>query len=114
MLPSLDSHSKHNIIYGKLNLSIPRPPPYKRKIWDYINAKCDQIRADLMKVNWQDLFFNLNVSEKSLLFPDMFLDIMTKHISNKIITCYEKGSPWITPGIKTAIRRNSRVFIENG
>ena len=37
-------------------LSIPRPPPYKRKIWDYNNAKSDQIRADPMKVNWQDLF----------------------------------------------------------
>ena len=63
VLPSLDSHSRHNIIYGKLNLSIPRPPPYKRTIWDCNNAKSDQIRVDLMKVNWQDLFFNLNVGE---------------------------------------------------
>ena len=35
---------------------------------------------------------------------------MAKHISNKIITCNEKDSPWITPEIKTAIRRNSRVY----
>ena len=110
VLSSLDSHSKHNIIYGILNLSIPRPPPYKRKIWDYKNAKTDQIRDELLKLNWQDLFFNLNVSEKSLLFTDIFLDIMAKHISNKIITCNEKDSPWITPEIKTAIRRNSRVY----
>ena len=43
-------------------------------------------------------------------FTDIFLDIMAKHISNKIITCNEKDSPWITPEIKTAIRRNSRVY----
>ena len=35
ILPSLDSHSKHNIIHGTLSINIPRPPPYKRKIWDY-------------------------------------------------------------------------------
>ena len=35
---------------------------------------------------------------------------MAKHISNKIITCNEKDSPWITPEIKTEIRRNSRVY----
>ena len=35
VMSSLDSHSKHNIIHGKLNLSILCPPPYKRKIWDY-------------------------------------------------------------------------------
>ena len=56
VLSSLDSHSKHNIIHGILNLSIPRPPRYKRKIWDYKNAKTDQIRDELLKLNWQDLF----------------------------------------------------------
>ena len=110
VLPSLDPHSKHNIIHGTLNINMPRPPPYKRKIWDYKTAKIDHIRADLLEVNWHELFHNLNVSEKSLLFTDVFLDIMAKHISNKIITCNEKDAPWITSEVKTAIRRNSKVY----
>ena len=28
VLSSLDSHSKHNIIYGTLNFHIPPPPPH--------------------------------------------------------------------------------------
>ena len=56
------------------------------------------------------MFLNLNVSVKSLLFTDVFLGIMTKRISNKIVTCNEKDAPWITPRLKTAIRRNSRVY----
>ena len=44
-----------------------------------------------------------------LLFPGVFLH-MTKHISNKIITCNDKDAPWITPQIKSAIKRNSRVY----
>ena len=35
VLPSLDTHSKHNIIYGSLNLHIPCPPPYKHSICIY-------------------------------------------------------------------------------
>ena len=47
------------------------------------------------------MFLNLNVNEKSLVFSDIFL---------KIVTCDNKDSPWITPKVKTAIRRNSRVY----
>ena len=39
-----------------------------------------------------------------------FLIIMVKHISHKVIICNEKDAPWITPQIKTAIKRNSRVY----
>ena len=80
VLPSLDLHSKHNIIHGALNVNIPPPPPpppppYKRKIWVYKTPKVDFIRNDL-NVNWLDLFYNLNVSEMSLLFSDVFLNII--------------------------------------
>ena len=64
VISSLDPHSKHNIIHGTLNASIPLPPPYKRKILAYKTAKIEQMRADLRSVNWHDLFLNLNVSEK--------------------------------------------------
>ena len=97
VLSSLDSHSKHNIIHGRLNISVLRPPLFKRKIWGYKKAKIDLIRADLQNVNWHDLFYNLNVNEKSILFTDVFLDIMNKHISSQIITCDEKDALWITP-----------------
>ena len=51
---------------------------------------------------------------KRLVFSDVFLDIMSKHISHKIITCNDKDAPRITPQVKTAIKRNSRGFTESG
>ena len=56
------------------------------------------------------MFINLNVSEKSLLFTDVFLDIISKNISSKIITCNKKYTPWITPIVKTAIKKNATVY----
>ena len=35
---------------------------------------------------------------------------MDRQISNKTITCNDKHSPWITSKVKTAIKRNSRVY----
>ena len=110
VLPSLDSHSKHNIIHGTLSINMPRPPSYRRKIWDYKSAKNDRICADLSNINWQDLFFNLNASEMSLIFTDVFLDIIARHTSSKIVKFNDKDAPWITPQVKTAIKRNSRVY----
>ena len=36
--PSLDDHCQRQIVYGKLNISIPHPLPYKRTIRDYSKA----------------------------------------------------------------------------
>ena len=113
VLQSLDPHSKHKIIYSTLNFHTPcppPPPPYKPKVWDYKTAKTNSIRKDLSNINWLTLFLNLNVNEMSLVFADTFLSILSQHISNKIITCNDKDAPWITPKVKSAIRRNSRVY----
>ena len=110
VLPSIDSHSKHNIVHGKLNFKFLSPPPYKRKVWNYRAAKVDLVRDQLDNVNWDDLFHNLNVNEMCLLFTDVFLGVMSTNISNKTITCNDKDAPWITTSRNTAIKRNSRVY----
>ena len=110
VLPSLDPHSKHNIIYGRINFSFPCPPPYKRKIWDYKSAKVENIRNEISGTDWNSLFFNLNVNEMTIVFTDIFVGLISKYVPNKIITCNDKDAPWITPKLKTAIRRNTRVY----
>ena len=46
----------------------------------------------------------------SLVFSDKLMEIFSKHISNKIITCIDRDAPWITPKLKPAIKRNTRVY----
>ncbi len=110
VLPSLDPHSKHNIIHGRLNFHSPSPPPYERRIWDYANANFELIRKNLSEMDWKSLFFRLNVDEMALVFTDTVLDIFSKNIPNKTVTCHDKDAAWITPQVKTAIKRNSRVY----
>ena len=93
VLPSIDSHSKHTIVHGKLNFKFPSPPPYKRKVWNYRAVKVDLIRGQLDNVNWNDLFHNLNVNEMCLFFTDVFWGVMSINISYKTITCNDKDAP---------------------
>ena len=51
----------------------------------------------------------MNANEMNV-FTDAFVEIISRHVPNKIITCNDKDAPWITPQIKTAIKRNSRVY----
>ena len=110
VLPSLDPHSKHNIIHGRLNFHTPSPPPYKRRIWDYNKAKIEDIRKILVETNWLSLFHRLSADEMALVFTDTVLDIFSRNIPNKIITCHDKDAAWITPQVKAAIKRNLRIY----
>ena len=110
VLPSLDPHSKHNIIHGSLNFHNPCPPPYKRKVWDYKTANTNLIRRELLNTDWKSLFVCLNTDQMTLLFTDTLLNIFSRHIYSKTITCNDKDAPWITREVKSAIRRNSRVY----
>merc|ERR1711973_355349 len=88
----------------------PSPPPYKRRIWDYNKAKIEEIRKNLIETNWNSLFHRLSANEMALVFTDMVLDIFSRNIPNKIVTCHDKDAPWITPEVKAAIKRNSRIY----
>ena len=103
-LPSTDPFCKHSIIYGKINLSLPSPPPYKRKIWQYYKANISQIRESLSLINWHFLFSDKNSDQMCELFQDKFLQIMNSFIPNKIATINEKHAPWVTSEVKTALR----------
>ena len=48
----------------------------------------------------------------SLVFTTTLLEILSRHISDKIIICNDKDAPWITHKIKSAIRHNSKVYLK--
>ena len=79
-------------------------------MWDYKTAKTNLIRKEVSDTDWKSLFFGLNAHEMVLVFTDTLLFIFSKYITNKIVTCNDKDAPWITPEVKSAIRRNSRVY----
>ena len=64
----------------------------------------------MSSTNWSSLFTDKSPDEMVDLFQDKLKAIMASHIPNKIKTFNERDAPWITPEVKTAIRKNKRVF----
>ena len=110
VISSLDPCCKHEIVHGKLNFSVPCPPPCKRLIWKYKKADSQAIKYSISLINWAKLLENKNADEATNTFSKIILDIMSKYIPNNNVTVNDADAPWITPQVKTAIKRNHRVF----
>ena len=103
---SLDNCCHLQIIHGKVNISIPSPPPFKRRIWDYAKANKDEIEECLNNIDWHYKLNNLSATNMVSEFTSAIMGVMSRFIRNKIITCNDKDPPWITPEIKTAIKQH--------
>ena len=80
---SLDNHCQHQIIRGKINISVPPPPPFKRKIWYYARAKKVQIKSAIENVDWPTIFFSgLDVDDMTELFTSTCGNIFSLYIPN--------------------------------
>ena len=70
IIPRSEKQSKHLIVHGKINFSVPSPPPYKRKIWDYSHANYANISAVLNNIDWVNIYFKKNVDEMTTFFSE--------------------------------------------
>ena len=105
LLPSSScDKSHHEIIYGKLNLAAPLPPPYKLRAWDYNEANHNLIKESLSNTNWEAIFENSTSDEAVKDFTNIILSTMSQFIPNKIITINECDPPWLTKSIKNKIK----------
>ena len=108
--PSLDDHCQHQLIYGKLNLTIPAPPPYKKTMWDYAKADTQTIRDRINGIDWESRFMGFGPNEMSEVFTATIYSILSSNIPNKVVKCNDKDAPWVTAEVNTAIRRKHRVY----
>ena len=101
--PSLDEHCQHQIIYGKLNISLPYPIPFKRTVWYYSQANVRKIRDTINSTDWKSKLSDPNPEHMPNIFTESLLSIFTNNIPNQVIKCNDKDPSWISSEIKTAI-----------
>ena len=78
------------IIYGKINVSVTLPPIYIREVWDYRNAKDENIK----KKRYLTLFLTLD--EKVPLLNQTLVNIFRNYIPYKEINSKYWQHPWMT------------------
>ena len=108
--PSLDEYCQHQIVYGKVNVRLPPPPPYHRKIWDYPMANDRAIIDAITSIDWQSKCTGIGPEEMTSVFTNKLSSIFTTFIPNRIAKFNDKDPPWVTNAVKTAIKRKKRVY----
>ena len=60
--PSLFECCHHEIIHGKLNLTVLPPLAYKRKVWEYHKVDSEELKNKLNSIGWCELFQDMNIN----------------------------------------------------
>ena len=74
--PSLDEYCQHQIVYGKVNVRLPPPPPYHRKIWDYPMANDRAIIDAITSIDWQSKFTGIGPEEMTSVLPMSYIPFL--------------------------------------
>ena len=101
---SLDDHCQHQVVHGKLNMSRPPPPPYKRKIWHHAKSQKDKIKSAMENIDWLFVFVESDVDDMTQLFTSKCINMFSQYIPNEIITCDDQDPLRMTATSKSAIK----------
>ena len=108
--PSLFRGCHHEIIFGKVAVSVPHPSIYIWRMWDYKVADVLPICESLMNTDWYLEFGDLEPNVMVHKFTEIVVSIIAENVLNRVITVNEKDPRLITKEIKTAIRRKHQIF----
>ena len=44
---------QHNVLFGKIDICVPLPPVYVRKVWDYHNVNVKNVKKATSNFKWK-------------------------------------------------------------
>ena len=108
---SLDPFCHHQIIYCKVNMRIPPPLPFDRKIWHFNRANSAAIKRCMTNFPWlQHLSINNDPNWQVKTFTDILLNIMTNFVPNETKRFVPRDPPWITRPLRKMLKRKNRLY----
>ena len=108
---SIDPFCHHQIIYCKVNIRVPPPLPFDRKIWHFNRANSAAIKRCMTNFPWlQHLSLNNDPNWQVKTFTDILLNIMTNFVPNETKRFFPRDPPWITRPLRKMLKRKNRLY----
>ena len=88
--PSLVNRCQHQKMSGKLNMTVPSPPPYKKTLWDYSKADTQSIRNTITELGWHSRFSGLGPEDMTEVFTNDLCFIFSSNNLKKFASFNDK------------------------
>ena len=110
--PSLDPTCKHQITFCKINFSIPPPPTYSRKLWQFSRADSSLITKAISQFPWQERLGQISddPSRQVELLNETILNIMSNFVPNKTTRIKPSEPEWLNREIKNMLKKQNRIY----
>ena len=109
--PSLDPTCKHQITFCKINFSIPPPPAYSRKVWQFNKANSSLITRASCQFPWHERLNQLSdPSFQVELLNKIILNVMSNFVPNKTIKIKPSEPEWFNREIKNMLKKQNRIY----
>ena len=87
------------------------PPSYIRKLWFYDRADLLSIRKSVEMFRWKETFEEVTHPDEQIeILNEVLLNICSNFIPNQLKKIKPRQVPWITPLIKSFLRKKNRAF----
>ena len=108
--PSLHTNCPHQVVYAKMSINCPPPPPHSRQIWHYSRAKPALLRRAATEYDWDQAFGDSHPSLCVDHFDEVILNIAQNFIPNEVKTFNAKEPPWITKSSKNLYSKYKKKY----
>ena len=108
--PSLHPNCHHQIVFGKFNVDIVYPPPYKGEIWYYQKVNIDLIKRAINSFDLEKAFSNIDIDKMVSIFNQTIINILCNFIPHEAVLFDDRDPPWMKKEIKKLIHEKKNIL----
>ena len=99
----------HCTISITLSFKISRMQPIERFIWQYNNADFKALNTALQTTDWSPCFKQANINGACLKWNEMFLNLASQYIPNKVVNVRTNDKPWFNSELTKLLRQKNKA-----
>uniref|UniRef100_A0A2A4K1J1 Endonuclease/exonuclease/phosphatase domain-containing protein n=1 Tax=Heliothis virescens TaxID=7102 RepID=A0A2A4K1J1_HELVI len=102
--------SRHDLIYLSYKIKPPKPQPVVVRIRNYSRLNREELLNDARSLDWLDIVEVSAVDEKVERLNSHIINVINSHAPLREVRIKRPPAPWISPGVRMAMRRRDRAF----
>ncbi|PZC77785.1 hypothetical protein B5X24_HaOG202975 [Helicoverpa armigera] len=102
--------SRHDLIYLSYKIKPPKPRPAVVRLRNFARLNREELLDEARSLDWLDIVEASTVDEKVERLNRHIMGLFDSHAPLREVRIKRPPAPWISPGVRMAMRRRDRAF----